>query len=270
MIQLLFLTLVYQQRYQPPPDKELYPTTEYLSNAMIAGRWERAKTLLKEIGSFKKAKYQAQGKHIISDLCQYSGASDRYANVLTGIRMVYEAGADPTGNRNGAIAGTTGKDQWGQITERLLQYGVNPNDRCGGNESSQGSPPLLASVLYNPKTIATEVLLKYGADPNTLNIAEGNLQPTREMYNMSYMMIATVKGKTAFIPVLLKHKAKVDLRCPDNGMTALHFAARCNRSEIIPILLKAGANKRMKDKNGQTPLQIAKKAKATKVIKLLS
>ena len=174
MIQLLFLTLVYQQRYQPPPDKELYPTTEYLSNAMIAGRWERAKTLLKEIGSFKKAKYQAQGKHIISDLCQYSGASDRYANVLTGIRMVYEAGADPTGNRNGAIAGTTGKDQWGQITERLLQYGVNPNDRCGGNESSQGSPPLLASVLYNPKTIATEVLLKYGADPNTLNIAEGN------------------------------------------------------------------------------------------------
>lgn len=258
------------QGYQPPPDKDRFPSVGYVTDAIIAGRWDRAKELLNEIGSFKNPKYAGMRSGVIGRLCEYAGASDRYANALTGIRLLFERGADPAGNRNIAIAYVIGKDQWGEIIERLIQYGVKPDALTfAGPDDRTGCYPMFLSILYNPKAKAAEVLLKHGADPNRLNDAPYYDKLDGES-SLSYLTIATIEGKTDFVRVLLKYKAKVNMTCPDNGMSALHYAAKWNRTEIIPMLLKAGANKRAKDKQGRTPLQIAKASKSMGAIKLLS
>ena len=72
---------------QTAKDRELFPRPEYVSHALIGGRWERARELLNEVGSFKKPQYQKMGELVITYLCSFSGASDRYGNALTGIRI---------------------------------------------------------------------------------------------------------------------------------------------------------------------------------------
>ena len=147
---------------QTAKDRELFPRPEYVSHALIGGRWERARELLNEVGSFKKPQYQKMGELVITYLCGFAGASDRYGNALTGIRIAHEYGASVTSARNDAMAAAAMMDGWGQITERLLQYGYKPDDGCYANNSL----PLYMSTQYNPKAKALEALLKYKADPN--------------------------------------------------------------------------------------------------------
>lgn len=51
---------------------------------------------------------------------------------------------------------------------------------------------------------------------------------------------------------------KVDLNeCDCHGRTALHVAARHNFDELVKLLLLAGANHQLLDKQGHTPLDLA-------------
>jgi hypothetical protein len=255
---------------QTANDRERFPKPEYVSHALIGGRWERAKELLNEVGSFKKPQYKRMGENIIVYLCGFAGASDRYANALTSIRLAHEYGASVTSPKNDAMAAAASMDQWGQITERLLQYGYKPDDRCTWNNSL----PLYMSIQYNAKTKALEALLKYKADPNIWSNdvhvdKDASVSGGPEVDRMTCLMVATIKGKTEHARILLQYKAKANLASKRDKMTALHYAAKYNRSDIIPILLKAGASKNMRNRRGLTPLQVARKARATKAIKLL-
>lgn len=257
---------------QTANDRELFPKIESIPHALIAGRRERAKELLNEVGSFKKPQYKRLGELVIDYLCGFSGASDRYANALTGIRIAHEYGASVTSARNDAMAAAAMMDEWGQITERLLQYGYKPDDGCYANNSL----PIYMSTQYNPKTKALEALLKYKADPNKwsndvhIDKHARNFGGSDEVDTMTCLMIATIKGKTEHARILLQYKAKVNLASKRDKMTVLHYAAKYNRSDIIPMLLKAGAAKSMRNRRGLTPLQVARKAHADKAIKLLA
>ena len=51
-------------------------------------------------------------------------------------------------------------------------------------------------------------------------------------------------------------------------MTPLHWAARANL-ETVKVLLKAGADRNLKDALGNTPYDIAKKFRKAKIMKYL-
>ena len=227
---------------------------------------------MNEVGSFKKPQYKRLGELVISYLCSFSGASDRYGNALTGIRIAHEYGASVTSARNDAMSAAASMDEWGKVTERLLQYGYKPDDRCTWNNNL----PLYFSIEYNPKTKALEALLKYKADPNKWNNDVhvdrhvSGFSGSDEVDTMTCLMIATIKGKSEHARILLQYKAKANLASKRDKMTVLHYAAKYNRSDIIPMLLKAGAAKSMRNRRGLTPLQVARKAHADKAIKLLA
>ena len=67
---------------------------------------------------------------------------------------------------------------------------------------------------------------------------------------------AAWKGNAEVIPVLIKAGADVHAKNND-GNTPLHSAAFWGKAEVIPVLIKAGANVHAKDNDGWTPLHTA-------------
>ncbi|MEI7984723.1 MAG: ankyrin repeat domain-containing protein [Armatimonadota bacterium] len=234
---------------------------------IFRSRWSELDQALKKINSFPKSQFKDYGETVIGSLCTFSGRSDMTGNVLTGMRLLYEHGANPSGNHGAAMLQASRLDRWGEVTERLIKYGVNPNAKCSMNPVFEGLVPIYLTAEYNNSTKAAVVLLSKGADPNVFTINPEN--PTSDKGQLTPLMIATFKNKTEMIKTLVKFKAKVNLTSPSSGMTALHYAAKSNASESITALLKAGANKKLKDKKGRTPLDIAKLAKAKLAVSLL-
>ena len=61
----------------------------------------------------------------------------------------------------------------------------------------------------------------------------------------------------------------VDLDKKSAGLTPLMHAARQNRTEIVELLLKRGANPKIKSLNGFTALDHAKNSKATEAYNMI-
>jgi ankyrin repeat protein len=69
--------------------------------------------------------------------------------------------------------------------------------------------------------------------------------------------------KPEFARELVKYKPRMNLRSGD-GRTALHAAAVPDRLEVLELYLDAGADPRIKDNAGITPLDLAKKRRVPK------
>ncbi len=75
----------------------------------------------------------------------------------------------------------------------------------------------------------------------------------------SYTMFSVLWGyKPEFARELVKHKPRLNLRYGD-GRTVLHAAVNPNRLDVLHLFLDAGADPRIEDKLGLTPLDLAKK-----------
>jgi ankyrin repeat protein len=243
------------------------PQDPHLLDLIVRSRWSELDQALKEIKSFSKSQYREYGETVIGLLCMYSGRSDMTGNVLSGMRRLYEHGANPSGNQREAMFHASRLDEWGEVTERLIKYGVNPNAKCSLTPKFEGLVPIYLTAEYNKSTKAAVVLLSNGADPNVFSVSPEN--PTGDKGQLTPLMIAAFKNKPEMIKALVNFKAKVNLTSLSSGMTALHYAAKSNASESITALLKAGANKKLKDKKGRSPLDIAKLVKAKSGILLL-
>lgn len=90
-------------------------------------------------------------------------------------------------------------------------------------------------------TLIVELLLKYGANPNTALI-NGH----------SVLMTAINFGSLDVVRCLLKHSAKVNHSRTTDGMTPLMFAALAGDFQKTKLLLYYNANKKTKDLNGKT------------------
>ena len=234
---------------------------------IVRSRWGEVDQALAKIKSFPESKFKDDGETVIGFLCTYAGRSDLTGNVLKGMRLLYEHRANPSGDHGVSMFHASRLDQWGEVTERLIQYGVNPNAKCSMNPSFEGIAPLFLAADYNKSSKAAGVLLTHGADPNTFSLDPE--RPQSDLGPMTPIMIAALRNNPGIVAALIKFKAKVNLSNPSSGMTALHYAAKANASESIRALLKSGANKKLKDKKGRTPLVIAKLAKAKQAIVLL-
>ena len=127
-----------------------------LVDLIVRSRWGELDQALKEIKSFPRGQYKEYGETIIGSLCMYSGKSDKTGNLLTGMRLLYEHGANPSGNHGKAMFMATRLDEWGEVTERLIKYGVNPNVKCSMNPAYEGMMPIYITSEYNKSPKAAD------------------------------------------------------------------------------------------------------------------
>ena len=78
---------------------------------------------------------------------------------------------------------------------------------------------------------------------------------------------AEVKGRGEIAQILITDGGVVDVKEYINLYTPLHLAIQHNNEEMVDVLLKNGADVNAKDKQGKTPLDIAKLSGNEAIIK---
>jgi ankyrin repeat protein len=73
---------------------------------------------------------------------------------------------------------------------------------------------------------------------------------------MTLLMVAAFYGHAVIMKILLNYQAQLDCTNGD-GDTASHMAARTMYTSLVRLLVKAGADKDIRNKNGKTPLDEA-------------
>ena len=141
--------------------------------------------------------------------------------------------------------------------ESLVKSGtpVDANDR-------EKNTALIWAVFYC-KTGVVKKLLEIGGDVNHAN--EMGFTPL--MYTTTSLRGHELHGSEAerneIAALLISHGADVnhgmgDGRIMGSGETALHFAASRKNTDLVRLLLSAGANRDSKSNQGYTPLDVAK------------
>jgi ankyrin repeat protein len=148
------------------------------------------------------------------------------------------------------LLGAALQGQTRRVTE-LLAQGVSPDarDQPGGL-----TPLMMASVGDFQATV--KVLLAAGANPN-LQRYDG----------VTALMMGAVAGAEHAVALLVSH-SNLEAR-DDEGNTALTYAALNDRTDVIDILFKAGADVNTFDSDGQTPLHHAVREDQTEAVEHL-
>jgi ankyrin repeat protein len=141
----------------------------------------------------------------------------------------------------------------------LLAKGAHINARANGGDNALSE----AAEKNHPAVIAA--LVDAGADPN--QFAGSRMTP---------LMWAALAGHPACVRMLIQHGAKLDLQSGDYSLSALQLASGrratplSDSTEVVKILLAAGASPTLSDKNGRTALMDATNAQNPDVIKILA
>jgi len=124
--------------------------------------------------------------------------------------------------------------------DALIAKGVNVNGK-----GRYGETPLYAAFQVRNKK-GFKVLLEHGANPNFIDDNGQTLMNDIAGYSSTY-----------FIKLVLKHGGDPNLVAPRSGEAPLFFAVAPDGKQNIPLLLRAGANLNMQDKDGNTALMMA-------------
>jgi ankyrin repeat protein len=186
-------------------------------------------------------------------------------------------------DRRAAAAGRDGRagQEALHLIEALLDKGVDVNPQLnmhrpsrGGNSGrfsetqlSTGCTPLLRAALASDLEVM-RLLLARGANPNINAMGvtaflvaagvgagrggagEANLALLELMFQNGAEVNTQVSGTTTYTLRVSRSPAT------NEGMTALHAAAQRGRTELVKYLLEKGANPRIRDANGRTPLDL--------------
>jgi uncharacterized protein len=126
------------------------------------------------------------------------------------------------------------------IARHLLSEGAQVNDGDGS-----GSPALRQACTGGNRAMV-ELLLEAGADAVTPN--EGGNTP---------LLCAAMRRHVGIVRALLAHGCgDIDARNRDGG-TALWWACYAGHADVVLLLLDAGADSRIAETQGRTPLDIA-------------
>lgn len=245
-----------------------------LSDAARAGNWERVRALVagglngedvngSDSDGTRPLHWAVRADELeVADLLLTAGADATARNRL-GLTALYLAAAN--GN--------------GPMIRRLLDHGADPRHMEETGET------MLMVATRSGSADAVRAILERGADPN---VTEPQLQLTA-------LMIAAEGGATGAVRVLLEHRADIHARsragavparrmpcvgrtgCGSHGMgivrgglpeqgyqppipgdmTPLMFAAREGHVDAARLLIDAGAEVNVVDRNGVTPLLMA-------------
>ncbi|KAL0371964.1 UNVERIFIED_CONTAM: hypothetical protein Scaly_0878000 [Sesamum calycinum] len=95
---------------------------------------------------------------------------------------------------------------------------------------------------------------------------------SRDRHSRTPLHLAAWSGHSEVVYYLCKNKADVGAAAMDDmssnrkGMTALHYAAQGSNLELVKYLLKKGANKDLKNKAGNTAVDLASSEEIRKIL----
>jgi ankyrin repeat protein len=141
------------------------------------------------------------------------------------------------GKQSELIAAAAGNDL--KQVEALLKLGVNPNARV----DQWGENALMHAVLHGNIDM-TRVLLEAGADPNL----KGR--------GFTPLGMAALRGQTRIVRMLLKAGADVDLKSSDSN-TPIIAAAIMHRTDVVRELLAYQPDMTIWNREGRVSLGIA-------------
>lgn len=140
------------------------------------------------------------------------------------------------------------------------------------SEDKNGDTPL-AVAIQNDNASMVKLLLSYKPKLNTLNKS-----------GLAAIHIAVMKGRPEMVSLLIENGANVNIRDQYRGRTPLHWVVRMSEGsvkkvlrqipvgislDLIDILLKAKADKSIRDKEGKTALDWAKIFQMESLVKKL-
>src|SRR5438552_1884064 len=179
-----------------------------------------------------------------------------FAGDLDEVRRLIESGADPDAtDEHGSGTLLTFHPA---IIEYLLSQGADPDTQTNENGAS-----VLAGLAYVNELECVRLLLTAGANPDRGRGASGETP-------LHHALAADEPDRGPLVKLLLEHGADPDAKTKPGvtsfnfwrdartrGETPLHRAAAYAPMETIEILLAAGADRTIRDVNGDSPLSWA-------------
>jgi uncharacterized protein len=139
------------------------------------------------------------------------------------------------------------------VVESLIQKGVDVNEL----DANHDAPLVIAA--YKGYTEIVKKLLEAGAD---ITAVDPGMKATA-------LHAAAYAGRTEAAKLLIAYKIDIDKQGPFNGYTALHDAIWQNNIETAQVIIDAGANLKIKSKDGQTALELAKARGLKQIVALI-
>jgi ankyrin repeat protein len=128
----------------------------------------------------------------------------------------------------------------------------------GVNSADKEGRTALMFAGYNGHTKIVRLLLKSGALINS-----------RDAFGRTALIYAASGPNHQTVQLLLSKKADPDIVDKQEGWTALMYAAAEGRTRVVKTLLRFGADKTLKDADGETAPDFAAKNNHTEVVRLL-
>jgi hypothetical protein len=130
-----------------------------------------------------------------------------------------------------------------------LRAGASPNAR------DEYGDTLLLQAIQNNRPSIVKFLLKRGADVNLTDLKAGDT-PLIRAVSTHDTWATEIKPLTHLVKILLAHRADPN-RANRQGERPLTLAAADGQGDIVSVLLKSGANFRLRNKQGFTALGLA-------------
>jgi serine/threonine-protein kinase len=176
------------------------------------------------------------------------GETDCYADTVA---FLLSRGATPDGGRE-ALLQKASSASCVNIVQMLLASGAKA-DRL--DEEGRTALHVVASLGYGgrPALAMGQALLRAGADPN---LPARSDRADRHFAGATPLLLAATAEPELFA-LLLENKGDPN-RVDAAGRTCLHVAVRGRREKIVKLLLAAGAKSNIRDRDGRTPLGVAR------------
>jgi ankyrin repeat protein len=125
--------------------------------------------------------------------------------------------------------------------------------------AQQFPPKAILAASYKGDIRAVKMLLTKHPDKSM-----------RDSFGRTALHLAMFQKNPALIKLLLDKGYDVNARCSGNGATPLHDAVSANNVEGAKLLIRYGANRNIRNAQGLTPLQEARRDGSQVMIQLLS
>ena len=139
------------------------------------------------------------------------------------------------------------------------------SDSVGVPVGSSNPIDFVGATLF---TVMFFNLLKRRREDQFSDKTSGETEPSKVEESLTLVMTSAADGDLQRLRILVAGGELVNLRS-SSGSTALMYAARNNREEIVEFLLSVGADPGIKSNKGTTATDIAKRFGHSQVIELL-
>ncbi len=163
-------------------------------------------------------------------------------------------------------------DDAGRVRD-LIQRGFDPNTRDANGQTGllvalKEPSPRVTKVLLAASTTDVDAVNAKGESPLMLAAIKGQQEAVNELLERDAAVnktgwtplhYAATSSQLAIMKLLLEKYAFIDAQSP-NGSTPLMMAAMYGSSEAVKLLIDEGADPLMKNEQGMTAIDFAKRA----------